>query len=371
VRRIVYTDGGDVWQITGPNPPVQLSSSGQAVDVKISDDGERVVFVRHDPSSNVYEIRGVNADGSGEMILLDQAALDSLHPLDGALHIGPNQLHFLPGSHDLLLNTQGVFEGPGLALYEDLLQVNTETGTVTELLPPEEGGAFHISPDGTQIALVRPTSLSLINADGTHRRDNLVTFPTIITYSEFLYHPPAVWSPHSGAVGIVIPSEDPLATATSGTVWRVPAAGGSASSLATIPGSFYFPQMSGGALISPDLSKVAFLRETSPNLYDLYYANADGSGEAVYDSGNIQWKGWAPESTHFVYAKEATNLILGRIGNPPLSLASGTNLRWITDNRYLYLSGSAGSWTLMRGELGAGDSPLVSPVGDFIAFDVN
>lgn len=371
VRRIVYTDAGNVWQITGPSPPGQLTSSGQAVDVKISSDGERVAFVRYDPSANVYEVRRVNSDGSGEMVLLDQGTLDTLHPLDGALHIAPYELDFLPGDHDLLMNTQGVFEGPGLALYEDLLQVDTDTGAVTEILPPEQGGSFHISPHGSQVALVRPTSLSIADVDGTNRRNDLVTFPTIITYSEFLYHPPAVWSPDSSAVGMVIPSEDPLASATSGTVWRVPAAGGAASSLATIPGDFYFPQMSGGALISPDLRVVAFLRETSPNIFDLYHANPDGSGETIYDSGNIQWKGWGPDSTHFIYAKNATNLYLGRIGNPPISLATGTNLRWITATRYLYLSGSAGSWTLMRGELGSGDTPLVSPAGDFIAFDVN
>jgi hypothetical protein len=371
IHRIVYTDGGDVWQITAPNPPLQLTSSGNAVDVKISDDGQRVAFIRYDSIANVHEIWAVNATGGSETLLLDQFALDALHPLNGALHIAPYQLEFLPESHDLLMNTQGVFEGPGLALYEDLLQLNANSGAVTELLPPQQGGSFSIAPDGSQVALVQPTSLGLANSDGSDLRGDLVTFPSIITYSEFLYHPPVVWAPNSSAVGMVIPSQDPLAPATSGTVWRVPASGASATSLATISGDFYFPQLSGGALISPDLSKVVFERETAPNLYDLYHASADGSAETIYDSGEIQWLGWAPGGDHFVYAKGSMNIYLGRIGMPPMMLATGMDLRWVSGTRYLYLSGSYGSWTLVRGEMGAGNTALVSPAGEFVSFDAN
>lgn len=371
VHRVVYTDGGNVWVITDANPPQQLSTSGDAVDVKISDDGQRVVFVRYDSDANTFAIGAVSADGSGETALLDQAALDGLHPLGGALHITPHQLEFLPDSHDMLMNTQGAFEGPGQALYEDLLRLNADSGVVTELLPPEQGGTFSIAPDGTQVALVHPTSVSLADSDGTNRRADLVTFDSIITYSEFLYHPPVVWAPDSSAVGIVIPSEDPLAAETSGTVWRIPAYGGAATSLATISGEFYFSQMGEGALISPDLSKVVFRRETSPNVYDLYHANRDGSAETVYDSGDVRWKGWSPDSSQFAYAKGSNGLYLGKVGTPPTMLGTGADLRWITSTNYLYLSGSYGAWTLMRGELGASDSPLVSPAGEFVAFDAN
>ncbi len=374
VHRIAYIDSGDVWQITAGDPPQQISSSGDAVEVKISDDGQRVVFLRYQSDANTYQVWAVNADGVGEGVLLDQAALDALHPLGGALHIIPHQLEFLPDSHHMLMNTQGTFEGPGQALYEDLLRLDADTGAVTELLPPEQGGTFSISPDGTQVALVQPTSVSLANSDGTNRRADLVTFESIITYSEFLYHPPAVWAPDSSAVGIVIPSHDPLAEETSGTVWRIPVDGTAAASLATIGGEFYFTQMGEGgfgSLISPDLSTLAFRRETSPNVYDFYLANADGSSETLYDSGDVRWKGWSPDSIHFVYVKGTNDLYLGRIGMPPLMLGTGTDLRWITPTRYLYLSGSYGAWTLVRGELGAGDTPLVSPSGEFVAYDFN
>jgi hypothetical protein len=371
VHRTAYIDDGDVWQITPGDPPQKISSSGDAVEVKISDDGQRVVFVRYQSDANTYQIWAVNADGEGEGVLLDQAALDALHPLGGALHIIPHQLEFLPDSHYMLMNTQGTFEGPGQALYEDLLRLHADTGAVTELLPPEQGGTFSISPDGTQVALVQPTSVSLANSDGTNRRADLVTFESIITYSEFLYHPPAVWAPDSSAVGIVIPSHDPLAEETSGTVWRIPADGTPATSLATIEGEFYFTQMGEGGLISPDLSKVVFRRETSPNVYDLYRANSDGSGETVYDLGDVRWMGWSPDSGHFVYVKGANDIYLGRIGTPPLMLGTGTDLRWITPTRYVYLSGTYGAWTLVRGELGAGDTALVSPSGEFVAYDFN
>jgi hypothetical protein len=371
VQRIVYTDNGNLWHATGPNPPQQITNSGNAVQVVVSSDGMKTAFITYDMVSQTYELRSVDIDGSNETVLLSQTQFDALYPLGTALHNGPFQLEFIPDTYLLLMNTQAFFEGPGLAEYEDLLQVDAVGGFVTTILAPGQGGQFEISPDGTQVVLVRPTSVSFANIDGSNLRSDVVTFSQIITYSEFLYHPPPVWGPNSASVGIVIPSDDPLAPNPSGTVWHIPTEGGAPVSLATIAGSFYFPQMGGGSLISPDLTKIAYLREIGPNTYELYHANADGSNETLYETAEISWIGWAPDSSHFVYAIGSTNLQLGRIGYPPLPFASGINLRWINETRYVFLSGSYGAWTLIRGQLGAGNTPIVSPIGEFVTFDIN
>jgi len=90
----------------------------------------------------------------------------------------------------------------------------------------------------------------------------------------------------------------------------------------------------------------------------------------VYDSGPVQWKGWAPDSTRFVYSKgTGLDLYLGELGAAPVALGSGTGSRWVNANEYLYLTGARGSWTLTLADLAGSATPLASPSGDFVAFD--
>jgi hypothetical protein len=114
---IVYVDDGNPFITTIGCPPTQLSAAGSTVDVLISDDGQRVVFMRRESApgqSPPVEIRAVNADGSGEQTLVTAEQFDALYPLDGMLHNDLATIAFIPGSHDLLLNTRAIAEGLGL-----------------------------------------------------------------------------------------------------------------------------------------------------------------------------------------------------------------------------------------------------------------
>ncbi|MGH2627352.1 MAG: hypothetical protein ACRDHY_11955, partial [Anaerolineales bacterium] len=188
-------------------------------------------------------------------------------------------------------------------------------------------------------------------------------------YTEAQYYARVTWASDSSAAGSVIPSVDPLAPGAGGAVWIIPASGMMATHLADFTGDFLF----GGNAdrLSPDLSRIGFPRDTAvPNVSELVLANANGSGASVYAIGQITWLGWAPFSSHFTYSfGDPTNLQLGTPGGGPVSLATGIRLRWIDATRFLYLSGSFGSWTLQQGEIGAAPVPLASPAGDFIAFD--
>ena len=147
--------------------------------------------------------------------------------------------------------------------------------------------------------------------------------------------------------------------------------GSSSTHVGTIPGDFYFSQVFSSSTISPNLNRLAFIRDTAaPNIRDLFLANADGTGETLYANGDISWVGWAPDGVHFVYRLGGPmNLQLGTDGGADVPLATGINLRWIDANSYLYLSGGLGSWTLMMGELGMASTSLASPSGDFISYD--
>ena len=370
VLRIAFTNGGNIWLAEGDAPAVQLTSSGNAEQVWISSDGQQVVFTRRPAVDGPVEVRAVHRDGTGEMILAPADAWNGLYAHESFLFNDLQQMDFIPGTHRLLLNTRGVPEGPGLARYNDLLRLDADSGALTALRAPGSGGDFQISPDGLKAVLTQHDRLSLITVDGETLRSDAITFTPVITYSEYQYHPIGQWAPDSSAVGFAIPSADPLAPDPSATIWRLPADGGPAASLATIPGGFFFTQFNAPS-ISPDLGWVAFQRDTTTtNVRNLLLAHADGSGEAILATGQLFWDGWAPDSTHFAFGQDAPmSLQLGAPDGSVAPLAAGTQLRWVNATTYVYLSGSAGAWTVMRGTLGGPPVAIASPAGDFVAYD--
>ena len=368
--RIAYTSAGNVWLIEGTDPPRQLSHTGHADRVLLSSDGELVAYVHNDFESDVVELHVVNTDGSGDRVALDQADFDSLYPLKEAQHFLPSQMAFLPGTHRLLFNTQATFEGPGLVKNDDIISIDLDTDSLDRLLPPGSGGDFYLSPDGSMLALIQTTNIGFSDSDGLNLHSELLTFPAVMTYSEFSFYPEPVWSPDSSHFAVVIPSEDPLAPNPTSTVWILSADGSPPIQTTLIVGQSFFPQAFGAPVIAPDLSKVAFIRSGSEqNEGQLIIADEDGSSEIIYTSGNLRWVGWSPDGSAFVYSVGPTDLKLGIIGEPPQPLGDGVQFRWINSDDYLFLTGNRGGWTLMMGSVGVGVKEIVRPVGDFIAYD--
>ncbi len=373
--RVAYTNGGNVWLWEEGLPPQQLTSSGNAARVAISGDGARVVFLRQvDPEGAGHtELRAVNADGTAETTLLGAAALDALYPpVEMTVGIDISQLAFIPGTHDLLFNTYRIPEVIGFFKNDDLLRINTDTGALTTLLAPGSGGNFVLSPDGALVALTTPTSAGLVNSDGTDLRLGLITFPHIITYSEYLYYPTPVWAPDSSAVGIALPSADPLAPSTSGTTWLIPVDGSPAASLGTITGMFFFPFMTYPSL-SPSLDHVAYTRDTAtPNVRDLLVAAPSGASESLVTTAEIDWRGWSPDGAHFLYtAGGPFALHLGTIGDPGVPIVTGADPLWISSNEFLYLEYGGGGATLYRRSLAGASTSIATLSGDPFAYAAN
>jgi hypothetical protein len=372
VLKIVYVDAGNIWLIEGANSPKQLTNSGFAENVLISQDGQKIAFKRRISYDNLAELRVVNSDGSGETILLSTDNMKALYPSTlESMGFEISQMTFLPGTHDLLFNTYEAFATVGAAMTDDLLRINTDSGDLKRVLDPNHGGQFSISPDGTRIAIIQPDRIHLVNPDGSGLSADLITYSPVITYSEFQYYAQPIWSKDSGAVGFAIPSADPLNGSPSGDIWRIPRDGSTAVKTATISGDFYFSQVFSTTTLSPLLDKVAFTRETAtPNVRELYIVHSDGTAETIYDTGEISWVGWAPDGSHFVYSlTDPMNLVIGSVGDSPTPMVTGQDLRWINHRDFLYLSGSIGAWTLMKGRIGAAPISIATPAGDFVAYD--
>lgn len=335
VLTVAYIHSGNVWFYQEAGSPVQLTTSGNAQQVVISTDGQVAAFLWQNVSTDVTELHAVETATGTETVLLTQADLDALYPLDGALHHIPYQFEFIPGTHTLLMSTRKTFEGPGLMPNNDLLSIEADTSVRTTLLTPGLGGDFYLSPSGDKLALTQATTIGFANADGSGRSPDHLTFPSVITYSEYQYYPIAVWASDGSAIMVVIPPEDPFLSDTA-QVWRLPVAGGS-SMLRELTGFNYFRNQSRTPMIAPDLGHVAFMREAAPNIFDLVITPLDGSPESVYTSGDITWQGWSPDSTQFAFTDAPRNYLLGALGLPSSGFGFGSYLRWVDADTLLYL----------------------------------
>ena len=335
VLQVAYISGADVWFVEDGAAPTQLTTSGNIERVALSTDGQLSAFTWHDLALDIYELRVVDTVVGTEWVLFSQPDLDAIYPLDGAIHHVPYQFDFIPGTHTVLVNTREIFEGPGLVQNNDLWSIDVETSTRTLLLDPGQGGDFYFSPSGDMLALVSPTSLGFVRPDGSDRSPDHLTFPFVMTYSEYAYYPIPVWAPDESAVAVLIPAEDPFVD-DSALVWRVPVAG-APTPLLDLTGFRFFLNSGKTPTIAPDLSTIAFLREITTTSADLVVAPLDGSAESIYASGNLSWQGWNPDSTQFVYTDAPRNLLLGSTGTPAVGLGFGSRLQWVDVDTFLYL----------------------------------
>jgi len=367
VLQVAYISGEDVWFVDDGAAPLQLTTSGYVERVALSTDGQLAAFLWHEISLDVYELRVVNTVSGTEWVLFSQPDLDAIYPLEGGIHHVPYQFDFIPGSHTVLLNTRVIFEGPGLVQNNDLWSIDADTSVRTLLLDPGLGGDFYFSPSGDMLALVLPTSLGFVRTDGSDRSPDHLTFPFVMTYSEYAYYPLPVWAPDESAVAVLIPAQDPFVD-DSALVWRVPVEG-PPTPLLDITGFLLFRNQGNPPAIAPDLSQVVFLREISTTTSDLVVAPLDGSAESIYASGNLSWQGWNPDSTQFVYTDAPRNLNLGSMGAIAAGIGFGSRLQWVDADTFLYLDELTSTHRFAKVDLPGTASVLAVISGSVFGYD--
>ncbi|MDH5507715.1 MAG: hypothetical protein OEZ02_10895 [Anaerolineae bacterium] len=373
VLRVAFVDGGDLWLWMEGIPAVELHDDAFDVgDVRLSDDGQVIAFSLVDN----YDFRGlwaINTDGSSLRMLVDAPTINSMSADPSALGANPWRWDFVPGSHTLAFNTHLVFDGPGLAIQNDLRLLNADTSALSTLLAPGDGGEFYYSPEGSQIAIVTPTDISLINADGSNRRDAVLTYASVMTYSEYQYYAVPRWSTDGSQLRVVIPSPDMMDPAATIEVFEIPLDGTPPVSVGLT--AAFPPLFVQESTLSPDLSKVAFTRRVGAagsNTVELHFVEpATGTMSLYYTGTNVEFENWSPGGTHFVYA-EGSARYMGALGGGSGLVAGLADVRkvvWIDATRYLFTNGSTGSWQLQLGVLGGSTTFIVSPAADFVTFD--
>ena len=369
---LAYADSGSLFCI-GQDGLVQLLvalGGGRSLfRPSISPDGRWVAY-QVGVTEDVSELWAVGADprASPPRVLMNAGTMPNSTP---ALLNSPQDYAWRAGTHSLIFSTHYTPNGPhgpGDFNNYDLWRVEAESAALTPLLPAGSGGAFAVSPNGAFIAIARPTGLDLVNADGSNYRKDLISFPSIITYSEYLYKPAPTWSPDSTFFGVAVPSVDPLAPDTSLALYRV-GADGVVQPLANLPGNFVF----GGAVrptFSPDGQYLVYSRAQGANgMDDLHLVALAGAVDdqvVAQVAGTGGW-GWSPDSQRFAYASIPGASTLGsgyllgldHSARPfAPALTAVLDLQWLDATTLAFLGQiNNGSWSLYK--LTLGQEPLL------------
>jgi hypothetical protein len=394
--------GNNVWLwIEGEAEAVPLTKDGGVGGVKISDDGEIVAFTRGDGLWMVRVDGVAEGSPSEERQLVSAEDFAAVEARDPELEVALNRFEWIPGTHILAFNTRLRME-IGLVLNDDLHLVNADTLQRIALLPPGEGGEFTYSPDGSQIAIVDTGSISLVNTDGSNRRD-VFTYTPVATHSEVAYYAQPVWAADSGSLRVVIPAVDPFAQPSAdASVWHIATDGTPARMLRNIP----MAHMSWPAF-SSDLRYIAHLyleqSDRAPRaellITDLelgatitYFPKTDGDAEVtpgdeeaiVYRPMAGEIYGWAPGPGHadgerlFAFLAQTdpelpSQAQIGQLGGDVVPAYSDAefviDVRWVDADRYLFLAQSPKGWDILLGEIGGPVTGVAGVVGSLPVYD--
>jgi Tol biopolymer transport system component len=322
ILRVVYSKNADPWLWTEGEGPRRLADSVNVMEVVISSDGQVVVFKRDDTG----ELFAVNADGS------------DLHPLvNSGFLVAKNAViwafDFVPGSHTVLFTMN--ISGGAFQPYYDLYRVNTEAAEPSPslVLGPGQGGIARFSPDGRWMALYHLGGLELAQTDGSLTR-TVFTYPE--GYEPATFGPDIAWLADSSGFAVFhVP--DPLMAPEQGGLWFVPVAGDPVERT---------PVNNPWGIPSPDGRQVGF--ERPGDQPGIHIVTADGSDTFYRTSANASFRGWSPDSQHFLLALEEESengltiqTVLGALGAEPVPLTEAGRadpVFWVTADEFLFVS---------------------------------
>jgi Tol biopolymer transport system component len=341
--RVAYTAGDGSLRLWTPDGGMrQLTNAGDIQYVTISPDGSRIAFVRARDYQN-YSIWVIHADGTNERQLVSSDDFRAMAVAQDALGSAPVQLEWVPGTHTLAFNTYPYFEGPGFFPHDDLYLLDSDSGELTRLFEIGRGGMFAYSPDGSRLALATFQSVSLMNADGSNRRDDVLVYEPVMTYSEFLFYVTPKWSPDGSFLRVIVPPGDPLSEPPLQTaVWHIPGDGSSPTQIASLDIAFLAV-----ARLSPDLNRMMYITPVSAATPTLHIASADGSQNIPYASDARTVESWSPDGSYFLFtAGERSQMFLGQEGQDPAPLTefdAVMSVRWIDPQHFIFVHpGDAG-----------------------------
>ena len=250
---------------TSPASAGTSSIPATSSEFELSGDGQLVAFLRRSiVQSSDVDWREQSAswvvDLSGENPR-ELVSADTLRDLLGASETDSTnipEMAWIPGTHRLLYNgwTYLVMaEGSLHAIPRGLYSVDADEGTQQVLVKAESILRFVVSPDGRQVALLSPTALAFVDADGSNLRPDVLTYAQVGVPGPLF--PVGVWTEDSQAFVMTKPLEGNPAADIDFAILRVPADGSAPDELASVSRSH-----PGSVTFSPDGMSAAYIQYT-------------------------------------------------------------------------------------------------------------
>lgn len=343
---IVYLEARDVYIWRDGGMVTRLTATADICDLHLAPDASVVLFRRGADCYN-SDLWAINADGSNMRLLFTDASFDALVP--GQQNY-LSKVEFIPGTTSVAFTTGYLIEGPGSPSNLDVQILDYVSGAHSVLLPSGSGaGGIDYSPNGSWVALVDGGKIEIMRPDGSDRRV-VLTFPSVFTYSEWVYLPALTWSADSSSFRVIIPAQDPLGDPTAlSRIYQV-GTDGAVHELGQFVGSPVFISF---PTFNPAGTYFAYVSETVPGsgIYQMHIAAADMSVDTVVLTGNqLEFIGWSTDSFQYLFWQNSMVILnLGSMGSAPFAFASTNELRgakWVGPARFLVVAGAGVSPTL-------------------------
>jgi hypothetical protein len=319
--RVAWVEAGNLFTwMNGLSP--RLITSGNVVRPYIAPDGKHVAFTRgHGGFPDTLWLADMDGQSVRELVTLNDLADENEPILVGQIDWLDDSIMYFNTAH---------LGSLGLERQDDLWRANIDTGEIIMLLSSGQGGAFSISPDRKQIALIQPGSygetpgqIRFMDTQTDTLHESL-SFDGVSTGAEYRFYPEVFWEADSSAARVAIPDKDLIYDEESSTptaLWRLPI-NGSSEQIGSVEASFFgLPRWSSGG------SNIVYLRRVgslTSNRFDLMIASGSGENSVRYDSGDAGSFGmpsWIPDALQFMYPQgEPNQYWLGSSGTPPQPL---------------------------------------------------
>lgn len=355
--------------------PTSILEFGDISEFKISTDGELVAFLRQDASiSSSLWVSGFDGNNPRQVMSWDD--LKGLKTSPDSYGASPSNLQWIPGTHRFTFTTHDLFEGPGLILNDDLIEVDADTGAWRICLQRGDGGIVKYSPDGKWMAVSTANRVIIRDINGNTSPTAPLSFTPVMTYSEYQYYPEPVWAADGSWLAVAIPPNDPLAEPKQAfSIWTMDTSGG-----APVLESQVVPQFLGPVSISPDLQKYYYVKETGQpveNKREIRTAQINGQNEQVVFTGGIPiMHDWNSDSESFAYqAASQLTVTVNQLNGPPANLA-GTDgtfwFRWVDETRFLFARRAGDTMEILLGKQGEGSRLLAAlPTSDMFFLEID
>jgi hypothetical protein len=258
------------------------------------------------------------------------------------------QFSWVPQSHQLIFSgTQYIVQAEGLshAIPHGVYLVDTDKGSVTVLAEAAENLRFLPSPDGQHIALMSPRDLGFINADGSNKRQAVLTF-TEVGLAGPLF-PVGVWTQDSRVFVMTGSFESDPSYNVNFTIWRVSANDLPPEALGSVTGS-----SPNSVTFSPDGKNISFLQTTDQQPAEIagwfvqpLIPEAGALALPYYGKKSFYANlHWSPAGDAFAIKDQALLQLCpnatqdSQVCGEPIRLGSGiiTTLQWVDTSRFLF-----------------------------------